>query len=136
MNNINWNVFITKDYWLGIDRAGMALTDNIILYVGIALVALAIIVLVIRLVSSNDLTRATYNRVISVFFSVGLLEMLWYVLRSQFVNALGTRLSALIVGLVGLYFLIQPIKYFLFQYRHDLVNLQKQKLKEKYLQTR
>lgn len=132
--NINWKTFITSDYWLDIDRAGMHLTDKIILWFGVALVAIAIIILVVRLVSKNSLKKSVYDKIIAVFLTVGLLEMLWFVLRSQYVNALGTRLAALIVGLIGLFYLRKPIKYLLFEYRKDAQQLSKQQLKDKYLQ--
>lgn len=134
--NINWKELISNEYWFGIDRAGMHLTDKVVLYFGVAMVAIALIVLVVRLVSNDKLKRPVYNRLLSVLFTVGLLEMLWYVLRAQFVNALGTRFSAFIVGLFGLYFLYQPVKYLLFKYKKDANEMSRQQLKEKYLQQR
>lgn len=136
MNNINWKELISSEYWFGIDRAAMHLTDKIILYFGIGLVVLAIVLVVLKLLSKNDLTRPVYNRVISVFFTVGLLEMFWFLLRSQYVNALGSRLAALVIGVIGLIYLYKPAKYLLTQYKKDSQVLSKQQLKEKYLQSK
>ncbi len=130
---INWNELISKQYWLGLDRGVVHLTDKIILYFGAALVVIGVILLIVRLLSSDKLKRPQFGRISSVFMTVGLLEMLWYVLRWQYVSALGSRLAALLVGLFGIYFLIKPIRYFLFQYRKDLNLLSKEQLKEKYL---
>lgn len=132
--NINWKELISSEYWFGIDRASMHLTDKIILYFGAGLVVIAIALLVIKLLSKNELVRPIYNRVVSVFLTVGLLEMLWFLLRSQYVYALGTRLAALVIGIIGLIYLYKPAKYLLFQYKKDSQVLSKQQLKEKYLQ--
>lgn len=133
---INWQELTSKNYWLGIDRLGMHLTDKVILFFGLGLIALAITLWILRRFKTSPVTTQFYSRLISVFFTVGLLEGLWFVLRSQYVNTLGTRLAALIIGLVGLAFLIKPLKYFIFNYRQDLTRLSKEQLKQKYLQKR
>lgn len=135
--SINWSVFTTSHFWFGIDRFnGVSLTDKIILWFGVALLATGIIVLVYRVLSKDTLLKPMISRVSSVFITVGLLEMFWFLLRNQFVNTLGTRAVALLIGLTGLLFLYQPIKYFWRQYGGDLQSYQKQQLKDKYLQKR
>jgi hypothetical protein len=135
VESINWSLFLTSQFWLGIDRfGGISLADKIILWTGVALLALGIILLVYRLLTKNVLLKPVIGRVSSVFIVVGLLEMLWFLLRSQFVNTLGARITAVIIGLIGLGFLYGPLKYFIKQYRQDKVNYQKQQVKEKYLQ--
>ena len=131
--NINWSVFITTRYWFGIERGVLYLTDKIILGAGAALVVIGVLVLLYKLLSKNVLVKPHLGRISSVFISVGLVEMLWYLLRTQYVNVLGTRTAALLVGLVGLYYLIKPIKYFFKQYRSDLAQFHQQQQKEKYL---
>lgn len=131
--NINWKELITKQYWFGLDRGVVHLTDQIILYTGAALVLLGVILLIVKLISKDTLKKPQISRVSSVFITVGLLEMLWYVLRWQYVNALGSRFMAALIGVIGLMFLWKPIKYFLFSYRKDVVIQSKEQLKEKYL---
>lgn len=131
--NINWKELITKQYWFGLDRGVVHLTDQIILYTGAALVLLGVILLIVKLISKDTLKKPQISRVSSVFITVGLLEMLWYVLRWQYVNALGSRFMAALIGIIGLMFLWKPIKYFLFSYRKDVVIQSKEQLKEKYL---
>lgn len=131
--NINWKELITKQYWFGLDRGVVHLTDQIILYAGAALVLFGVILLIVKLISKDTLKKPQISRVSSVFITVGLLEMLWYVLRWQYVNALGSRSMAALIGVIGLMFLWKPIKYFLFSYRKDVVIQSKEQLKEKYL---
>ncbi len=131
--NINWKTFITKDYWLGIDRVTVHLTDKIVLYVGAGLLLLGVIFLIIKLISSDKLKKPHFRSISSILITTGLLEMLWYVLRWQYVSVLGARLTALLIGLVGLICLWKPISYFVFKYRSDVNLLSKEELKDKYL---
>lgn len=135
--NINWSVFTTSQFWFGIDRFnGISLTDKIILWFGVALLAIGIIILVYRVLNKNVLLKPMMGRVSSVFITVGLLEMFWFLLRNQFVNTLGTRAVALLIAVVGLAFLYKPVKYFWKQYGADLQSYERQQLKNKYLQKR
>ncbi len=133
-NPIDWSLVFSTQFWLGIDRfKGVSMADKMILWFGVALLVIGILVLVYRLVSKNNLLKPALGRVSSVFITVGLLEMLWFLLRSQLVSALGSRAAAVIVALVGLAFLIKPIKYFFKQYGADHVAYVKQQQKDKYL---
>ena len=132
--NINWKEFITTNYWFSLDRVNPShLTDKIILYAGAALLLLGVIILIVKLISSSKLTKPQLRRVSSVFITVGLLEMVWYVLRWQYVNALGSRTTAAVIAIIGFIFLLKPIRYFIFTYREDLSLLSKEEIKEKYL---
>lgn len=137
LNPIDWSLVWSSQFWFGIDRfKGVSMADKMILWFGVGLLAVGIVVLVYRLLSKNKLLKPTLGRISSVFITVGLIEMLWFVLRSQFVNTLGTRFTAVLIGLVGLGFLYSPIKYFLKQYSKDIEIYQKEELKNKYLQKR
>lgn len=136
-NSIDWSLVWSSPFWFGIDRfKGVSMADKIILWFGVGLLAVGIIVLVYRLLSKNVLLKPIFGRISSVFITVGLLEMFWFLLRSQLVVTLGSRFTALLIGLVGLGFLYWPIKYFLKQYSHDSVTYQREELKNKYLQKR
>lgn len=136
-NSIDWSLVWSSQFWFGIDRFKViSMADKIILWFGVGLLAVGIIVLVYRLLSKNVLLKPILGRISSVFITVGLLEMFWFLLRSQLVSTLGTRTTAVLIGLVGLGFLYNPIKYFLKQYAHDAVSYQREELKNKYLQKR
>lgn len=133
-NAIDWSLVFSTQFWLGIDRfKGVSLADKMILWFGAALLAIGILVLVYRLVSKNNLLKPAIGRISSVFITIGLLEMLWFLLRSQYVNALGSRATAVLIALTGLGFLFKPIKYFFTQYRADHAAYIKQQQKDKYL---
>ena len=130
---INWKEFFSTEYWFAIDRAMIHPTDKIIFGSGAVIFILGVLVLLARLVGNNNLLKPVLGRIASVFIWVGLLEILWYFLRLQYVNALGSRTAALIIGLVGLYFLYKPVKYFFKQYGQDREAYSKQQVKDKYL---
>lgn len=136
-NPIDWSLVWSSQFWFGIDRfKGVSMADKIILWFGVGLLAVGIIVLVYRLLSKNVLLKPILGRISSVFISVGLLEMFWFLLRSQLVNTLGSRFTAVLIGLIGLGFLYGPLKYFLRQYSQDATAYQREELKNKYLQKR
>ncbi len=130
---INWKDFFSTKYWFAIDRAVVHPTDKIIFGFGAIIFILGVLVLLVKLISKNQLLKPIIGRISAVFITVGLLEILWYFLRLQYINALGSRLAALIIGLVGLVFLYKPVKYFFGQYSKDQELYQKQQVKDKYL---
>lgn len=136
-NPIDWSLVFSSQFWLGIDRfKGISMADKMILWFGVGMLAVGIIILVYRVVSKNQLLKPSLNQVSTVFITVGLLEMFWFLLRGQFVTALGSRLAAVIVLLIGLGFLYSPLKYFWKHYHQDKETFDKQQLKNKYLQKR
>ncbi len=130
---INWKEFISSDFWLGLDPVITRLTDKIILYAGIGLVLLGVIFLIVKIISSDRLKKPYFSRISSTFITIGLLEMLWYLLRWQYVNVLGARITAALIAIIGLLFLIRPIRYFLFNYKEDSLQMSKEQLKNRYL---
>ena len=136
LQNIQWKQLITQEFWFGIDRVGLHLTDRVILIGGAAIVVSGIVVLIIRFIKGDHLLKPALAKMTSVLLTIGLLEMLWFLLRAQYVNALGTRFTAVGILLVGLLWLIQPIRYLFFQYPAEYAEWEKQKSKEKYLQKR
>ncbi len=130
---INWNKFFSTEYWFAIDRAIIHPTDKIIFGFGAAIFILGVIALVGKMITKNKLLKPSIGRIGTVFIWVGLLELLWYFLRTQYVYALGTRFAALLIGVVGLLFLYSPIKYFFTQYKNDREQFEKQQVKDKYL---
>lgn len=133
IGEINWSEVFSQEFWFGIDRARLHLTDRIILFGGAALVVSGIVILIVRFISNNHLLKPYFAKLTSVLLTIGILEMLWFLLRTQYVNALGTRFTAAGILLVGMLWLIGPIRYLLTQYKTDYELYERQKQKEKYL---
>ena len=136
LTNIQFSNLLKKDYWLEIDRVSLHFIDKSFLYLGAVLVVLGVGVLVWKSIYKNQLLKPSLSTIGNTLIVVGVLEMLWFLLRIQFVSVLGTRISALIVMIVGILWLIKPVKYLLLHYKSDLQDYHKKQLKEKYLQMR
>lgn len=134
--NINWGEVFSKDFWFGIDRTAIHTSDKVFLYIGSALVALAIIALIYARFSKNQFLGRVAVRLSKLFITIGLLEGLWYLLRIQYVSALGTRFVAallLVWAVVWIYF---PLKYLVKNYKFDMEKAQREMSREKYLKTK
>lgn len=132
-NNIDWGEVFSKNFWFGIDRARIHFADTAFLYIGGALVAFGILMLLYARFSRNQFLARVAVRISKIFLTIGLLEGLWYLLRTQYVQALGTRLvavSLLVWGLIWLYF---PIRYLLKNYKEDMEKAHREMNREKYL---
>ncbi len=136
LTNIHFSNLLKKDYWLEIDRVSLHFIDKSFLYLGAVLVVLGVGVLVWKSIYKNQLLKPSLSTIGNTLLVVGILEMLWFLLRIQFISVLGTRISALIVVIAGILWLIKPIKYLLLHYKSDLQDYHKKQLKEKYLQMR
>jgi hypothetical protein len=131
---INWKTFITKDYWLGIDRTGLHLTDTVILYAGGALVVIGLLCLVYKFSAKNEFLKKVTGQFATILITVGLLEGIWFLLRWQYVSALGTRVVAALIAVMGLIWLYWPVKYLLTRYKQDMAEAQRKITRDKYLQ--
>lgn len=133
LKNIQWKEFLTQDFWFNIDRATLHLSDKLFLFAGIALVVLGIGFLFYARFAHNNFLARVALRISKLFLIVGLVEGFWYLLRIQFVQALGTHFVAALIllwAVVGLYW---PLKYLLKNYKTDLEKAQLQARREEYL---
>jgi hypothetical protein len=133
IKDINWSEVFSKDFWFGIDRFAIHFSDKVFLYIGIALVVAGIFKLVYSRFSHNKFLSRVASRAGKILITIGLLEGLWYLLRTQYVQALGTKAVAalLLVWLViWLYF---PLRYLFSNYKEDMDRAQREASREKYL---
>lgn len=96
--------------------------------------ALGIIALLYARFAHNQFLAKVAVRVSKIFITIGIFEGIWYMLRTQYVQALGTRFVAALLlawGLVWLYF---PVRYLISHYKTDMEKAQRQASREKYLQ--
>lgn len=130
---INWSEVFSKDFWFGIDRFAIHLSDRMFLWTGIVLVVLSIIFLLYARFASNQFLAKFALRVSKILLIIGLSEGVWYLLRTQFVQALGTRFTATVILLLGLVWLYFPIRYLVTHYKVDMEKAQREANREKYL---
>lgn len=131
--DINWNEVFSNKFWFGIDRSAIHLSDRLFLYAGGALVVLGLITLIYVRFASNKFLAKVALRVAKIFATIGLLEVFWYFLRIQYVQALGTRFTAALILAGGLVWLYWPIKYLISHYKTDMAEAERASMREKYL---
>jgi hypothetical protein len=133
MKNINFKELITRKWLFGIDRVVLHPFDRAVFIAGIVAVVLGIIIKVGSLFVKNPFLKKGLNRLATLSIVIGVLELLWYALRFENTQVLGTHFVALLIALAGLIWFIFVVKYFLFQYRRDVEQYKKDLLKQKYL---
>lgn len=130
---IQWKNFLSQDFWFGLDLMKLHRIDWAIAYIGAGLFVLGVIFWLWAWRTRNGLIKGRLSQVGKIFTTIGIVEMAWFGIRYQQVAVLGTKFVAVLFGLVGLLWLIGPLKYFIKQYRHDVVAERKRLEKEKYL---
>ncbi|MDQ3018439.1 MAG: hypothetical protein M3Q64_01040 [bacterium] len=130
---MNWNEYITKDFWFGIDRVALHKSDYAVLYLGIALIALSIVMFIYRRYAKNEFLQVVAGKIGAVFMTIGIFEVIWYAARSQYAAVLGTKFVAALILLAGLIWLYGPIKYLFTRYEEDMAAAQRKIQREKYL---
>lgn len=133
-NQIDWGEVFSKSFWFGIDRVTIHLSDKLFLWGGAVLVFLGIVALVYARFSKNQFLARFAVRLSKIFLTIGLLEGLWYLLRTQYVAALGTRFAAVLLVVWGLVWLFFPIRNLIRNYKTDMEKAQRQASRDKYLQ--
>jgi hypothetical protein len=133
IKDINWDEVFSKDFWFGIDRFSIHFSDKMFLYIGIALVVAGILKLLYARFSHNKFLARVASRVGKILITIGLLEGLWYLLRTQFVQALGTRAVAMLLLVWLVIWLYFPLRYLLKNYKEDMEQAQREASREKYL---
>lgn len=130
---MNFKNLLTSDYWFDVDRTRLHLFDKTVLGIGVGFVVLSGILYLIKRKVQNPFDKQIAEKLAVAIFWLGLLEVLWFGLRFEYVAMLGTKFVA---GLIALSFAIRII-YLLIKYLRNrkaaLVAWQKEQTKLKYL---
>ena len=132
-SDIQWSQFGTTEFWFAIDRSGIHNIDKLLFLAGAVLVVLGIITLAYRRFAANQFLANVAGRLSRIFWTIGILEIIWFGLRYQLVQMMGTHFVAFLLLLVGLVWLYWPIKYLTRNYKADMEEAQRAANREKYL---
>ncbi len=133
IKNLNWRELITADFWFGVDRIRIHTSETAILYIGAALVVLGIITIIASRITKNLFLRQVLGRFAKIFFTIGILEGIWYLLRTQYTAVLGSKAVAVLLLLWGIIWLYWPIKYLLKNYKEDMAKASREASRQEYL---
>lgn len=129
----NFKKLISADYLFAIDRVSLHRSDHLILAIGIALVVIAIITFFTARFASNKFSKKFWQRISVWALVIGLLEVLWFGFRVEYIRVFGTHAAAFIVLLIGIAWFIPILKYRLTSFRSDIDSWEKEQVKQKYL---
>lgn len=133
IKNINWHDFITSKFWFYIDRAQIHPSEKAFLYIGIGLVVLGILFLIFARFNKNQFLVKVAIRFAKIFLTIGVVEGIWFLLRFEYAQVLGTKFVAALILLWGIIWLYWPIKYLLIHYKLDMAEAARAASREKYL---
>lgn len=130
---MNIKSFFTQEYLFNINRVMLQRTDKVFLALGILLFVLAIVFKLAERMAPNSVDKYFRNRLYRVFLTIGLSEMVWFAARYENVSFFGSHFVALLIGLIGLVWLVFVAKDFIKNYKTRLLEWEKQQQKLKYL---
>lgn len=130
---IDFHKLFSTEYLVTIDPSRLHPTDKGLLVLGVALSVIGLVARVAGRWSAHPHGRQQLRRVSAWALTIGLLELLWFGLRYERALYLGSHLAAFLVLLAGLIWLVFLLKYRFGQYRRDVIQWQKDQVKQKYL---
>ncbi|OGE76647.1 MAG: hypothetical protein A3C85_01535 [Candidatus Doudnabacteria bacterium RIFCSPHIGHO2_02_FULL_48_21] len=123
-----------KVYLFGPNPFTLSRSDQMFFYIAIGFVFLGLVakILVWRAEDGSP-KKFLFSRVFHLFFTVGLLLLLWYGARVERIPMIYTHFTVLILLVIWLVWLVFIFRYFLRQYRPQQRVFEEEKLKRKYL---
>lgn len=131
MNRIK-HIF-TTDYLLGYPYNGLGFSGKIYFAAAVATLLLGIVCWVAARRAKNPIRKDFYYRVRAFGLTIGLLGLLWSFLRYERVYILSDMIVILVIYLIGLFWLVKILRYWLNGYKIKLDQFEKEQLKKKYL---
>lgn len=133
IRNINWHELVTTKFWFFIDTSRIHPSEKAFLYLGGVLIILGFFkVLVARFIKNKFLANVAV-RFAKISFTIGALEIIWFGLRYEYAQVLGTKFVAVLIVLAGIIWMYWPLKYLLTRYKTDMAQASLQASREKYL---
>ncbi len=130
---INWAELFSFNLWFRVDRIDLKKIDWLFLLIGGLMVIVAIGLMLYRANEKNPYLKKSATDFIHLLFTIGFLEIIWFGLRYQLADSLGTRIVALVILLIAVVWSMWPLRYLIFKYPSDMAVYAKQQQKEKYL---
>jgi hypothetical protein len=99
----------------------------------LACLILGIILAIAKRFVSNEVVKKLINKFSSWFLYLGITGLVWLGLRYENTPILAERLWAGVIVLIGIIWLIFILKYLVFNFRSDKIQLDRETVKNKYI---
>ena len=130
---MNFKALFSVQSLFDINRVTLGRADLAFMFIGLLLVLLAVILKLAAAYAPTPVDKKYRGNFFSLFAWIGILELLWFGARAQFVRFFGTRFMALVILLIGAaWFVPLVVKTFRF-YGKEKAQWEKDQVKQKYL---
>lgn len=123
----------TEQFLFQINRVQLETSDRALLVIGIVFILTAILFKLGAHFAPSSVDAKYRNKFFYLFLTVGLLEVVWFGARAQFVRFFGTHFVALVILLIGLVWFGFIIGKMIKHYRREKQEWERVELKKKYL---
>jgi hypothetical protein len=131
--DINWREFITPAFWFELNSYNLQISDKLFALAGALLLVIGFGFLIYSRFAANQFLAGVAKRIAKILITTGILEFIWFGLRYQYVQMLGTRIVALLILVIGIAWLYFPIKYLVTHYKTDMEKAEREASRAKYL---
>lgn len=127
------NKYFTTDFLFNINSVIPQRSDKTLLVIGAAAVALAVVMKLAAVYAPTPTDKKFRNKLFSLFMTVGLWEVLWFLFRYQNIRFFGSHFVALLGLLIGFIWLVFIAKDIFRNYKTERQDWEKEQVKMKYL---
>ena len=120
-------------YLFYVDPTVLHRSDKIFFAIGAIAVVLAGVLKLGAWYAPNPIDRRVRERVYTMLLTIGLLEIVWFGARIQNIRFFGTHFAALVILLIGVFWLVKISTAVILRYRRDKAAWEKEQIKLKYL---
>lgn len=130
---MNFKSLLTLKALFEINRISIDSTDKFFLMLGGLFLVLAAIFKLSSVYAPSSVDKKYRGKLFTVFLTIGLLELVWFGARSQFVRFFGTKFVALLILVIGLVWFGAVLINMLKNYRKEKMEWEKEQVKLRYL---
>jgi hypothetical protein len=120
-------------FWFSPPTTFLTSMDRVFGFVFAGFLIVAIIIMVVRKFSRNEINNKLLTKFFHLFLNLGIIGILWFGFRYENTPVLGLRYWAALIIIVGLIWLGFILKYLIFNFSKEQKEYQHQLVKNKYI---
>jgi len=125
--------FFTREYLFDMNSAYISPAQKLMLFAGAALVLVAVALKIAAALAPTPVDSKYRRKFFTLFLTMGLLSLFWYLCRYENVMFFGSRFTAFTILLIGLIWLVMILVSMMRKYGGEKQSYEKDQVKLKYL---